>query len=87
LVGATGFEPVTPCAQGRNYKTGNRLITKHIHFQQLTKSLLEVGVAFGALGNWQLQNYLHVQVALKAIHIAGNGSLVTSWQPKKYSGF
>jgi hypothetical protein len=37
------------------------LISQHIHFQQFTKSLLEVGAPFSALGNWQLQNYLHVK--------------------------
>jgi hypothetical protein len=51
LVGATGFEPVTPCAQGMNYKADKMLDFKSIHFQQLTKSLLEVVAAFGALGN------------------------------------
>jgi hypothetical protein len=34
---------------------------------------LEVGAAFGALGNWQLQNYLHAKSCIKTAQSAEAG--------------
>jgi hypothetical protein len=52
--------PPAPCAQSINMKPATADFKTH-SFNSFTKSLLEVGAASGALGNWQLQNYLHAK--------------------------
>jgi hypothetical protein len=58
LVGATGFEPVTPCAQGIDYKIAKCLILNILILNSLQNHYWKLVCLLAALGNWQLQNYL-----------------------------